>query len=40
MSRLLLKNVNKIYPGGQQAIKDFNLEIKEKELSTKLLSFH
>lgn len=32
MSRLLFKNVNKIYPGGQQAIKDFNLEIKDHEL--------
>ncbi len=32
MSGLLLKNVNKIYPGGQQAIRDFNLEIKEHEL--------
>ncbi len=32
MSRLLLKNVNKIYPGGLQAIRDFNLEIKDHEL--------
>ncbi|MBE5972238.1 MAG: ABC transporter ATP-binding protein [Lachnoclostridium sp.] len=32
MSRLLFKNINKIYPGGQQAIKDFNLEIKDHEL--------
>lgn len=31
MSGLLLKNVSKIYPGGQQAIKDFTLEIKERE---------
>ena len=31
MSGLLLKNVNKIYPGGQQAIRDFSLEIKERE---------
>lgn len=31
MSGLLLKNVNKIYPGGQQAIRDFNLEIKKRE---------
>lgn len=31
MSGLLLKNVNKIYPGGQQAIRDFNLEIKQRE---------
>ena len=31
MSGLLLKNVNKIYPGGQQAIRDFNLEIKDHE---------
>ena len=26
-----IKNVNKIYPGGRQAIKDFNLEIKDHE---------
>lgn len=32
MSGLLLKNINKIYPGGQQAIRDFNLEINEHEL--------
>lgn len=32
MSGLLLKNVNKIYPGGQQAIRDFNLEISDHEL--------
>ena len=32
MAGLLLKNINKIYPGGQQAIKDFNLEIKDHEL--------
>lgn len=32
MSGLLLKNVNKIYPGGRQAIRDFNLEIKDHEL--------
>ena len=32
MSGLVLKNVNKIYPGGQQAIKDFNLEMKDGEI--------
>lgn len=32
MSGLLLKNINKIYPGGQQAIRDFNLEISDHEL--------
>ncbi len=32
MSRLLLKNVNKTYPGGRHAIRDFNLEIKDHEL--------
>lgn len=31
MSGLLLKNINKIYPGGLQAVRDFNLEIKEHE---------
>ena len=29
MAGLILKNINKIYPGGQQAIRDFNLEMKE-----------
>ena len=29
MSGLVLKNINKIYPGGQQAIRDFNLEMKD-----------
>ena len=29
MSGLILKHINKIYPGGQQAIRDFNLEMKE-----------
>lgn len=29
MSGLILKNINKIYPGGQQAIRDFNLEMNE-----------
>lgn len=29
MSGLVLKNINKIYPGGQQAIRDFNLEMNE-----------
>ena len=28
MSGLVLKNVNKIYPGGQQSVKDFSLEIR------------
>lgn len=31
MSGLVLKHVNKVYPGGQQAIKDFCLEIKDRE---------
>ena len=30
MSGLVLKHVNKVYPGDQQAIRDFNLEIKDK----------
>lgn len=29
MSGLILKNINKIYPGGRQAIRDFNLEMKD-----------
>lgn len=32
MSGLVLKNVNKIYPGGQQSVKDFSLEIRDREL--------
>lgn len=31
MADLVLKNVNKIYPGGQQAVRDFHLEIKKGE---------
>lgn len=31
MSGLVLKNINKIYPGGQHAIRDFNLEIEQGE---------
>jgi multiple sugar transport system ATP-binding protein len=31
MSGLVLKHVNKVYPGDQQAIRDFSLEIKDKE---------
>ncbi|GAB4262944.1 MAG: sn-glycerol-3-phosphate ABC transporter ATP-binding protein UgpC [Candidatus Promineifilaceae bacterium] len=31
MSELILKNVNKIYPGGFQAIYDFNIEIEHGE---------
>ena len=31
MATLLLKDINKIYPNGVQAVFDFNLEIKDKE---------
>lgn len=31
MASLLLKEINKKYPGGVQAVSDFNLEIKDKE---------
>lgn len=31
MAGLVLKNVSKIFPGGQMAVKDFSLEIKERE---------
>ena len=31
MATLTLKNVNKIYPNGVQAVFDFNLEVKDKE---------
>ena len=31
MASLSLKNVNKVYPNGFQAVKDFNMEIADKE---------
>ena len=31
MSGLVLKNINKTFPGEQQAIRDFNLEVKDRE---------
>jgi multiple sugar transport system ATP-binding protein len=31
MGNMVLKNINKIYPNGVQAVFDFNLEIKDKE---------
>lgn len=31
MASITLKNVSKVYPGGVKAVKDFNLEIKDKE---------
>ena len=31
MASVLLKNINKVYPGGNQAVFDFNLEIGDKE---------
>ncbi len=31
MSDIQLKNINKVYPNGFQAVKDFNLDIKDKE---------
>ncbi len=31
MSSLVLKNINKTFPGDQQAIRDFNLEVKDRE---------
>lgn len=31
MSGLILKNISKIYPGGQQAVRDFSLEVKNHE---------
>lgn len=34
MSNIVLKNINKIYPNGFQAVYDFNLEIKEGEFIT------
>ena len=34
MSNLTLKNINKIYPNGFQAVYDFNLDIKHGEFIT------
>ncbi len=31
MANVSLKNINKVYPGGNQAVFDFNLEIEDKE---------
>ena len=31
MSSLSLKNIQKVYPNGFVAVKDFNLEIEDKE---------
>ena len=31
MGDIVLKDVNKVYPGGIRAVSDFNLEIKDKE---------
>ena len=31
MASISLKNINKVYPNGYQAVKDFNLEIEDKE---------
>ena len=32
MASLSLKNINKVYPNGFHAVKDFNLEIEDKSL--------
>ena len=31
MAGLKLKHIQKVYPNGYQAVKDFNLEIEDKE---------
>ena len=31
MASLSLKNINKIYPDGNHVVKDFNMEIEDKE---------
>src|SRR5699024_5500451 len=31
MGTIVLKNINKVYPGGVKAVSDFNLDIKDKE---------
>ena len=32
MASLELKGIHKIYPGGVEAVKDFNMEIADKDL--------
>ena len=36
MSGLSLKHINKVYPNGFHAVKDFNLEIEDKEFIIRL----
>ena len=31
MASISLKNINKVYPNGFHAVKDFNLDIEDKE---------
>ena len=33
MASLSLKNICKVYPNGFEAVKDFNLEVEDQELS-------
>ena len=35
MACVKLKNINKIYPNGNQAVYDFNLDIEDKEFILK-----
>ena len=32
MASLSLKHINKVYPNGFEAVKDFNLEIEDKRI--------
>ena len=36
MASLSLKNIQKVYPNGFHAVKDFNLEIEDKEFKIDL----
>ena len=36
MASLSLKHINKTYPNGYEAVKDFNLEIEDKEFKVEI----
>ena len=38
MASLSLKNINKVYPNGFEAVKDFSLVIRQQEQPTKTVS--
>ena len=40
MASLSLKNISKVYPNGFVAVKDFNLEIKDKEFLIRIARYN